>query len=141
MDIKKLFMGGIVASVLMFLLGWLAFVKLFAGFFASHPGLATGFNRPDADMLLVYIALGNILHGFLLAFIFVKANVNTVVSGLITGGIIGLLFAGGMDSIMYGTTTLYSRTAAAADVAIVTAMWAIAGAVAGAVMGMGKKAA
>ena len=70
MDIKKLLMGGIVGGILFFLLGWLAYVKLFAEFFKNHPGLAT--NLDKADMLLVYIAAGNLLHGFALSFVFVK---------------------------------------------------------------------
>ena len=139
MDIKKLLMGGIVAGILFFLLGWLAYVKIFGTFFANHPGSAGSLDRKD--MLLVYIALGNLLHGFLLSFVFVKAKVGTVASGLVTGGIIGFLFAGGIDSIMYGTSTIISRTACAADVAIVTVMWAITGAIIGAMMGMGKKPA
>ena len=138
MDIKKLLTGGITASVLLFFLGWLAYVKLFTTFFANHPGTAAMSER--TDMLLLYIALGNVLHGFLMAYVFVKANVSSVASGLVTGGILGLLFAGGVDSIMYGTSNLLSKTGAAVDVAIVAVIWAIAGAVVGAMMGMGKKA-
>ena len=139
MDIKKCFLGGITASILLFFLGWLAYVKLFAAFFANHPGTAPWSER--TDMLLLYIALGNVLHGFLIAYVFVKSTVNSPFSGLVTGGLIGLLYSAGMDSIIYGTSNMMSKTGAAADVAIVTVMWAITGAVVAMVMGMGKKAA
>lgn len=136
MDIKKLFLGGIAGSVMLFFLGWLAYVKLFASFFANHAGTVTADRK---DMLMMYIVLGNLLHGFLLSFVLVKANVRSLASGFLTGGILGFLFAGGIDSIMYGTSNLLSRTGAAVDVAIVTVMWALAGAVAAALIGMGNK--
>ena len=137
MDIKKLLLGGIVAGILFYFLDWLAFEKLFATFFANHPGTVTGLDRTDT--MLVYAAAGNLLHGFAISFIFVKSNVKSVMPGFITGGILGFLIGGGIDVWMYGMTTMYSKTSAVADVAIVTCIWAIIGAVAGGLMGMGKK--
>ena len=141
MDIKKLLIGGIIAGILFFLLGWLAYGKVFQAFFANHPGPGGPMDRKESEMLLLYIAAGNLLHGLALSFIFLKARISSLFSGAVTGGIIGFLFAGGIDSIMYGASTVISRTAAAADVAIVTAMWVIAGAVVGLIMGMAKKTA
>ena len=139
MDIKKLLIGGIIAGVLFFLLGWLAYGKVFQAFFASHPGAAGPIGRPNNEMLLVYIFAGNLLHGFVLSFVFVKARIGSLVSGAVTGGVIGFLIAGGVDSLMYGTSTIISKTAAAADVAIVTALWVITGAILGVLNGMNKK--
>ena len=141
MDIKKLLMGGIVAGILFFLLGWLAYGKLLAGFFAAHPGTAMGVDRAEKDIQFLYLGLGNILMGFALAYVFVKSNVSSLASGLVTGGVLGLLFSAGMDCIIYGTTNIMSKTMMAGDVATSTVMWAITGAVIGAMMGMGKKAA
>ena len=141
MDIKKLFMGGIVAGVLFFLLGWLVYGKLLATFFAAHTGAAGNLMRADNDIQFLYLGLGNLAMGFALAFIFVKANISSLASGLVTGGVIGLLFSVGMNSIMYGTSTITSKMAMAGDVATVTVMWALTGAILGAMMGMGKKAA
>ena len=141
MDIKKLLMGGIVAGILFFLLGWLLYGNLLANFFATHPGTATGVNRDQKDIQFLYLAIGNLSLGFLMAYIFVKSNVNSIASGLVTGGIVGLLLSVGFECVMYATTNIASKKAVLADVCTMTVMWAITGAIVGAVMGMGKKAA
>ncbi len=140
MDIKKLLMGGIVAGILFFLLGWLAYGTLLRTFFMNHPGTVMGVDRPDKEIQFLYLVIGNLALGFTLAFIFTKSNVNSLSSGLVTGGLIGLLFSVGINCMMYATTNIVSKTAMAAGVATDTVMWAIAGAVVGAMMGMGKKA-
>jgi hypothetical protein len=54
---------------------------------------------------------------------------------------IGLLMAVGYDCMIYATSTSLSKTGMAADVGASTVMSALTGAVVGAVLGMGKKAA
>ncbi len=139
MDLKKLFMGGIVGGILFFLLGWLIYGMLLMDFMNNHTGAAGNVSRTEPDFL--YLAIGNLAMGFVLAYIFVKGNVNSMANGFITGGIVGLLIAVGYDCMIYGTTTVISKTAMAADVAASTVMTAVVGAVVAMVMGMGKKAA
>ncbi len=139
METKKIILGGIAGSITLFLLGWLLYGMLLANFFASHPGTVTGFERGDADMLLGYIFLGNLAQGFLYAIVLGWANINTAGAGIKAGLIMGLLIDLGFGLVMYGTTTLMSRTALLGDVATFTVMSAIACAVIATVMGMGKK--
>lgn len=139
MDLKKLFMGGIVGGILFFLLGWLIYGMLLMDFMNNHTGTAGNVSRTEPDFL--YLAIGNLAMGFVLAYIFVKGNVNSMANGFITGGIVGLLIAVGYDCMIYATTTVISKTAMAADVAASTVMTAVVGAVVAMVMGMGKKAA
>jgi hypothetical protein len=141
MNISKLVIGGITGGVAFFLLGWLIYGNLLMNFMASHPGTATGFNRSENDMDFLYLIIGNLAMGFLLAFIFIKGNVSGMAGGLATGFVVGLLMSVGIDCVTYGTTHILSKTGMAADVAAATAMWAIAGALVGLIMGMGKKAA
>ena len=141
MDIKKLLIGGIVGGILYFGLGYLVYGNLLMNFLKDHPGTATGVDRAMADFEFLYLTIGNFAHGFLLAYIFVKGNVNSLANGLITGGIVGLLMSVGINSIMYGVSNITSKTAMAADVAAFTVISAIVGAVVGMIMGMGKKAA
>ena len=141
MDIKKLLIGGIVGGILYFGLGYLVYGNLLMNFMKDHPGTATNVDRADADFQFLYLTIGNLAQGFLLAYIFVKGNVSSLANGLITGGIVGLLMCVGIDSIMYGVTNITSKTAMAADVAAFTVISAIVGAIVGMVMGMGKKAA
>ena len=139
MDIKKLLIGGIVGGILYFLLGWLIYGMLLMDFMMGHPGTATNVDRAEMDYL--YLIIGNLAMGFLLAYVFVKSNVSSMAGGLVTGGIIGALVSVGVDCVMYATTNVVSKTAMAADVAAMTVMSAIVGAAVGMVMGMGKKAA
>ncbi len=140
MDIKKLLVGGIVGGILFFGLGYLIYGNLLAGFMQKHPGTATGVDRAMEDIQFLYLAIGNLAMGFLLAYIFIKSNVSSLAAGLFTGGVVGALVSVGVDCMMYGTTHVISKTAMAADVAAMTVMCAIVGAVVGMVMGMGKKA-
>jgi len=139
MDIKKLFIGGIVGGILYFFLGWLVYGKLMAGFFTEHPGEVAMVERAQNDMQFLYIALGSLFQGFLLAFIFVKGNVGTVISGFITGGVVGGLSVAGMDCIMYGTTKMISKMTMAGDIVADVVMSAVIGAIVALVIGMGKK--
>lgn len=139
MNFKKLVMGGIAGGVAFFLLGWIIYGMLLMNFMTSHPGTVGGIERAEPDFL--YLIIGNLAMGFLFACILVKSNVNNLSSGLITGGIVGLLMAVGVDSTMYATTNIISKTAMAADVAAMTVMSAIVGAIIGLIVGMGKKIA
>ena len=140
MNIKKLFIGAITGGIVYFFLGWLAYGKLLVDYFNKHHGLTTGYMRDPAVMPLpVYLVLGNLLMGFLLTYIFLKAKVSSFGNGFVTGGIIGFLMTGAADLVMYSTTTLMSRQGVLADVIAFTVMSAIAGAITGAVIGSGKE--
>jgi hypothetical protein len=137
MQIKKLLIGGIAGGIVFFLLGWLIYGKLLMGFMNDHPGLAGNISRAEPDFM--YLIIGNLATGFLFAYIFVKSGVTSPASGLVTGGIVGLLMGVSVDCMTYALTTITSKTAMAADVAGLTVMSAIAGAVIAAVIGMGTK--
>jgi len=141
MDFKKLFIGGITGGILFFGLGYLVYGMLLKTYMANHLGVAGNVYRADADMQFLYLVLGNLLYGFMMAYIFVRANVKNAIDGLITGGIVGLLMAAGVDCVMYATTTIMSKSMMAADVAGATGMSAITGAIVGLVMNLGKKEA
>lgn len=133
MSIKKLAVGGIVGGVIFFFLGWLLYGMLLVDFMKSHPGVVSGYEKEMPDML--YLAIGNLASGLLMAYVFIKANVNTLMGGLIMATIMGLLMAVSFDCMMYGTTNLLSKKAIMADVLAATAMFAVTGAVVGLVLG------
>lgn len=136
MNIKKLLLGGIAGGVAFFLLGWLIFGMLLMDFMSNNPGTAGNVHREEPEFL--YLAVGNLLFGLMFAYIFIKGNIQSFGSGLISGGIIGALMSAGFNCIMYGTSTITSKTAMAADVGGMTLMCALAGAVIGMVLGMGS---
>jgi len=138
MDIKKLLMGGIAGAVAFFLLGWLIYGILLMDFMTAHSGAAGNVGRAEPDFL--YLIIGNLASGLLLAYIFIKGNVNSMGAGIVAGAIIACLMTVGFDCVMYATSTVISKTAMAADVAAATVMGAITGGIVGMVLGMGKKA-
>lgn len=139
MDVKKLFIGGIVGGVAFFLLGWLIYGMLLMEFMTNHSGAAGNIGRAEEDMQWLYLIIGNLAQGFLIAYILLKGNVRSMAGGFVTGGIVGLLAAVAMDCIMYATTLVISKTAMAADVAAATVMTAVVGGIVGMVLGMGNK--
>ena len=134
MDIKKLLIGGIAGGVVFFLLGWLVYGILLMDFMANHTGTAGNVARAEPDFL--YLIIGNLVIGFLITYIFLKANVNTLISGIFTGGILGLLMSVGFDCINYATTTTMSKTGMAADVVATTVMSAITGGIIAILIGL-----
>jgi uncharacterized membrane protein len=141
MNTKKFLIGGIVGGIVYFFLGWLFYGNLLAQYFHDNAGSATGVEKAMDHFEWWALILGNLISGFLLAYVFSKSGVATLSSGLVTGGILGLLMSASYDLIMYATTNISSKHAMCADIATFTVMSAIAGAIVGAVMGMGNKTA
>ena len=76
MDIKKWVIGGITGGILYFLLGWLIYGMLLMDFMNNHSGSAGNVSRTEPDML--YLAIGNLAMGFMLAYVFVKGNISSL---------------------------------------------------------------
>lgn len=133
MSIKKLAIGGITAGIIYFFLGWLVYGNLLMDYMKAHPGVVSGYEKPAPDM--IYLVIGNLLSGVLLAYIFTKANINTLVNGLVTGAVIGLLMACAYDCMNYALTNLYSKSMIMADVLAAAVVSGITGAITGWVMG------
>lgn len=141
MNTKNFIVGGLVGGVIYFLLGWLFYGNLMNQYFMDHPGTATNVERPMEEFVWWSLVLGNLLFGFLLAYVFAKSGVATLTAGLITGGIVGLLACAAIDFTMYGTTNIASKRMIAADIAVFTVMSSIVGAIIGAINGMLNKTA
>ena len=137
MNIQKLLIAGIAAGILYFFCGWLVYGNLLVSFMRNHPGTVAGVER--TEMQFLYIAIGSLLQGFLLAFVFVKGNVSSLGSGFVTGGIVGFLYDAGVDSLIYGTSNVMSKTGVAADVVAFTVMSAVIGAIIGMMTGTKKQ--
>lgn len=137
MDIKKFVFGTLAGGVTLFILGFLVYAVLMSDFFAGHS--VAGIAKSDDEMKMYPLALGNLAHGALLAYIFLKwANVKSFGEGLMAGAAIGLFMAAGFDLIMYDTMKIMSIIGIGVDIILYTIITAIAGGVVGAVLGMGK---
>ncbi|MGH2564421.1 MAG: hypothetical protein ACRDE8_09910 [Ginsengibacter sp.] len=136
MNTKKFIIGGLVGGIVYFLLGYVFYGNLLSDFFHNHAGTATGVDRPMDQFVWWSLALGNIFGGCLLAYVFIKSNVSSVGSGLVTGAVIGLLVACSYDFTSYGVSNLTTRTGLLGDIGTFTVMSAIAGAIVAWVCGL-----
>jgi uncharacterized membrane protein len=136
MDTKKFLIGSLLGGLVMFLLGYLFYVALLSSFFESH-AVGSGIMKDPPNML--FIILGNVANGALLAYIFSKwAGIKTASTGLQAGAMIGLLTALAWDLLMFGTSDLMDLTGTIADVIVYTIMCAVAGASIGWYLGRGN---
>ena len=117
MNTKSFLLSGVVAFVLNFLLGWLFYGILF-------PDLMPKQGEDD----IVFIALGCLFSGFLLAYIFtLVASIKGLTNGLKIGAIYGLLSGLSMNFFMYASMEPNYQNIAT-DVVLSIVMMAIVGA-------------
>lgn len=136
MNTQKFLIGSLIGGVVLFILGYIFYVALMGSFFESH-SMGANYMKDPPDFL--FIILGNLAEGALLAYIFGKwAGIKTAATGAEAGAIIGLLTGLGWDLLMYGTSNLMDITGTITDVIVVTIMMAIAGAAVGWYLGRGK---
>jgi hypothetical protein len=129
MNFKKVIAGGLAGGIVFFFLGWVIYGMLLADFMSVNHSLPAPRNIDRAMPLLHYLFVGNLFLGFLIAFVFDKANVKTVQEGMTTGAYFGLLLGVGLDFMMYGLTTLMNLKMVAVDIAVSVIMYAVIGAV------------
>src|SRR5258705_13955536 len=136
MNTKKFLIGGLVGGIVYFLLGYLFYGKLLSDFFHNHAGTATGVDRAMDQFEWWSLILGNVLGGCLLSYVFIKSNVSSAGSGLLTGAAVGLFAASSYDFISYGVANTMTTTSVLGDICTFTVMSAIAGAIVGWVCGL-----
>ncbi|MDE3211947.1 MAG: DUF1761 domain-containing protein [Bacteroidota bacterium] len=139
MNAKKFFVGGIAAGVVYFFLGYLFYGILFMDFFSKNAGTASGVAKSMDQMVWWALILGNLMTGFLLAFVFEKAKTRSFGSGLWMGAWVGLFTAASYDLVSFGTSNLMNIRGVVADIALFTIMSAVSGAILGWIMGMLEK--
>lgn len=129
MNFQKVLISGVIIGVVSFFLGWLIWGILLADF-AKIEGMSS-ISRPETEMVMWAMAVSNLVWGILLAYIFELGNVNTMQAGLMTGAIIGLLYALSLDFGFYAMTTLFTTNDIVKDVIINTVYAGILGAILG----------
>lgn len=139
MSTNKILMSGLVAGIVAFFLGWIVWGMILSGMSESMAGTATGVSRGEDEMIWWALIVGNLLWGFLYAYIFGKwANITNPGTGAKAAAIIGLMMAGAWDLTMYGTTHLMNLNGTIIDILASTVVSAIIGAVAAWMLGRGN---
>ena len=139
MSTKSLLLATLGGAVVTFLLGYLIYGNLMAGFFENNMGSATGVIIDPANFgagNFIHIFLGHVAMALLLALIFGRwANISTFSTGLKAGAVIGLLMGAYYDLIGLGTANILTPTSAIADIVISGIMTAIGGGVVAWILG------
>jgi uncharacterized membrane protein len=140
MNTQKFTVGTLVGGIAFFLLGYLFYGALLAGFFKSHANPAAPMRAME-DFAWWALILGNFAGGALLTWIFLKmGNVNSFSSGASAGAAIGFFLGLSRDLITYATSNELDLTATITDVIVGTVMTAIVGGIIAVVINRGKKA-
>ena len=122
----KIWKGTLAGGVVYFILGWIVYGILLAGYMASN--FNTCANRPQEDMIWWAIIASNLLYSLFLTLFLKWSGTSTVVNGLKMGALFGLLFTATIDLSMYSMTTMFNDlTGLIVDVVVATALGAIIG--------------
>lgn len=127
MNIKRLVIGTVVGTVVLYLLGMLIWQMLFADFFDAQSGSAMGVDR-EAELIWA-VVLGSACYALLVTLGLEASGKKSIGGGLMVGAIVGGLLWGTADFILYGITNLSTLTGAVADAVLEAVRGAITGAV------------
>jgi hypothetical protein len=133
MNIKRLVIGSVVGTVVLYFVGMLIWVVLFADFFDANAGTAMGVDREA--MILWSVVLGTLCYAVLLTLGLEVSGKKGIGGGLLVGAVVGALIWGTADFIFYGISNLNTLTGAVADVVLEGVRGAIGGAVVALVLG------
>ncbi len=139
MKTSKLLLAGLAGGVTNFLLGYLTYMVLLAGYMAKQPADC---QRAEDAMIFWAGGLSCLILGLFLAYVFGRwASIKTLMGGLVGGAIIGAFVAGSSSFSSYAWTTYLGDdlSRVIVEIVVVTVMTAITGAVVGWVLGMGKE--
>jgi hypothetical protein len=129
MNSQKFLVGGIVGGIVFFLLGYVFYGLLLKDFFATN-GMAANMDT----MIWWAMIVGNLVSGFLIAYILGKANVSSPLAGAGVGFVVGLLMSASFDLINYGIGHGMTLKGVFADIFVGAVIAAITGAVIGSLM-------
>ncbi len=127
MTLQRLALGTVVGGLVLFLLGYLVYGVLFASFFATNVGTATGVTREPFNF--VALLLGQLAFAAILTMIFSWSAVRSAGQGAKIGALAGLLFFLGIDLTLYATTNVQNLAASLVDALLAALLFAVSGAV------------
>lgn len=137
MNAQRFTVATVVGGIAMFVLGFVIWVVLFAGFFEANS--TTGWMKDPPAFWAV--GIGQLGFAALLTLVIGKwAGTVGAGPGMKTGALVGLVAAIGVDFTMYGTADLTNLTATLVDIPLVAIQTGIAGAVIGWVLARGAVA-
>lgn len=132
MNTKTLIIG-IAGGIVVFLTGFLIYGILMMEYFANNMNSYPGFTKDPIEIWA--IALGNIIWGVLLAYVFNLGGLKTAGSGALNGAMLFFLFSLGTNIVSYGQNNLYSLPLSFVDALCMAILGCLGGALTGWLMG------
>jgi hypothetical protein len=122
----KILRGTLLGGIVYFLIGWLVYGILLMDFFSANMNQCA--NKPDGDMVWWAMILSNFCAAFLITLILKWSGAKSILDGLKTGAIFGLLYALVIGLSFWSMTTMYKNFGIlVADVALSTLIFAVLG--------------
>lgn len=134
---SKTLIAGLIGGIVAFLAGWVIFGVLLMDFFNNNMVPYTGLLKEPVEIWA--IALGSLIHGILLAYVFNLGGVRSISSGAVVGGVVFFLMALGVDLMIYAQFNLYTFSLIALDVLGTTVLGISAGVAVGWWLGRDQK--
>jgi hypothetical protein len=104
----------LVGGIVSFVVGYLIWGMLFADFFASNAGTATGVMKDPPDMVPLF--LGTLVGAALMTLIIVRwAKASSAGDGLRIGATVGFMISLNMGLVWYGTSNINTMTSMLVD--------------------------
>jgi len=137
----KLVLAALAASVAAFLLGWGIFGIALHSYSEAAMNKFDGFMKAEENWSWLSLIAANVAYGCMLAYVMFRMGVTTAQAALLPGFIIGFLLSANFDLMMHAMSNMfYERMYIAVDALAGGVMAALTSAVAGMVLGSGKKA-
>lgn len=133
---SRFVIAALAGAVVLFLVGFLLYGLALMGFYES--GTMAGVMKETPNFL--WLGLGQVAGGFLLATVLGWAGAKTSAAGLKKGAIFGLLVALTLDLSIYGTSNINNLTVTLVDPIFSAIHVGIAGSVVGMMLGRGEAA-
>lgn len=134
---SKTVIAGIIGGIASFLAGWVIFGIVLMDLLSKNMVQYDGLMKQPVEIWA--IALGSLVHGILLAYIFNLGGIRTAGSGAIVGAVTFFLMCLGVDLMMYAQFNLGNFSMIAIDVIGTSVLGMAAGAAVGWWLGRSQK--
>jgi hypothetical protein len=122
----KILRGTVFGGIVYFLLGWLFYGILLMDFFSANMNQCA--NKPDGGMIWWAMIVSNLVTALLLTLILRWSGAKSIIDGLKTGALFGILLTLSFDLSSWSMTTMYNNFGTlVADVAVSTLILAVEG--------------
>lgn len=126
---SKTLVGGLIGSVVAFLLGWAIYGMLLMDYFMSNMTHYEGLMKAEPVLWLIF--LGGLAWAMLTSYVINTSGIKTVVKGAVCGAILYALMSLGIDLMLHAQMNLMNYSLICVDVLASIGMGAAVGAVIG----------